>query len=74
MSEVYYEVHLTRVLLTVRIRNVDSAMSVDGNKRDGKFRAQYRSLPIIIIITIIIVIIFILVIINITVVIIRLFI
>ena len=73
MSVVYYEVHLTRVLLTVRIRNVDRAMSVDGNKRDGKFRAQYRSLPIIII-TIIIVIIFILVIINITVVIIRLFI
>ena len=73
MSEVYYEVHLTRVLLTVRIRNVDGAMSVDRNKRDGKFRAQYRPLPIIII-TIIIVIIFILVIINITVVIIRLFI
>ena len=73
MSEVYYEVHLTRVLLTVRIRNVDGAMSVDRNKRDSKFRAQYRSLPIIII-TIIIVIIFILVIINITVVIIRLFI
>ena len=37
MSEVYYEVHMTRVLHTARISNVDSAMFVDRNERDGKF-------------------------------------
>ena len=36
-SEVYFEVHMTRVLHTARISNVDSVMFVDGNKRDGKF-------------------------------------
>ena len=36
-SEVYYKVHLTRVLPTARISNVDSVMFVDRNKRDGKF-------------------------------------
>ena len=29
MSEVYYEVHMTRVLLTSRISNVDSVTFVD---------------------------------------------
>ena len=37
VSEVYFEVHMTRVLHTARISNVDSVMLVDGNKRDGKF-------------------------------------
>ena len=37
VSEVYFEVHMTRVLHTARISNVDSVMFVDGNKRDGKF-------------------------------------
>ena len=36
VSEVYYEVHMTRVLHTARISNVDSVMFVDRNKRDGK--------------------------------------
>ncbi|RMX45469.1 hypothetical protein pdam_00019742 [Pocillopora damicornis] len=34
VSEVYYEVHMTRVLHTARISNVDSVMFVDRNKRD----------------------------------------
>ena len=37
VSEVYFEVHMTRVQHTARISNVDSVMFVDGNKRDGKF-------------------------------------
>ena len=37
VSEVYYEVDMTRVLHTARISNVDSVMFVDRNKRDGKF-------------------------------------
>ena len=37
VSEVYYEVHMTRVLHTSRISNVDSMMFVDRNKRRGKF-------------------------------------
>ena len=37
VSEVYYEVHLTRVLHTASISNVDSVMFVDRNKRDVKF-------------------------------------
>ena len=37
VSEVYYKVHMTCVLHTVRISNVDSIMFVDRNKRDGKF-------------------------------------
>ena len=37
VSEVYYEVHMTRVLHTARISNGTSVMFVDGNKRDGKF-------------------------------------
>ena len=36
LSEVHYEVHMTRVLHTARIRNVDSVMFTDRNKRDGK--------------------------------------
>ena len=34
MSEVYYEVHITRVLHTARISNVDSVMFCEENKRD----------------------------------------
>ena len=37
VREVYFEVHMTRVLHTARISNVDSVMFVDGNKTDGKF-------------------------------------
>ena len=37
VSEVYYEVHLTSVLHTANISNVDSVMFVDRNKRDVKF-------------------------------------
>ena len=37
VREIYFEVHMTRVLHTARISNVDSVMFVDGNKRDGKF-------------------------------------
>ena len=40
VSEVYYEVHLTRVLHTASISNVDSVMFVDRNKRDVKFWAR----------------------------------
>ena len=32
MSEVYYEVHITRVLHTARISNVDSVMFCEQNK------------------------------------------
>ena len=34
MSEVYYEVHITRVLHTARISNVDSVMFCEQNKND----------------------------------------
>ena len=34
VSEVYYEVHMTRVLHTARIGNVDSVMFLDRNSRD----------------------------------------
>ena len=37
VSEVYYEVHMTRVLPTARISNINSVMFVDRNSRDGKF-------------------------------------
>ena len=37
VSEVYYEVHSTRVLHAARIRNIDSVIFIDRNKRDGKF-------------------------------------
>ena len=37
VSEIYYEVHMTRVLPTARISNIDSVMFVDRNSRDGKF-------------------------------------
>ena len=40
VSEVYYEVHMTRVLHTARISNVDSVIFVDRNSRDGKFWAR----------------------------------
>ena len=43
VSEVYYEVHMTHVLHTTRISNVNSTMFVDRNKRDGKFWAQLRN-------------------------------
>ena len=42
VSEVYYEVHMTRVLHTARISNVDSVMFLDRNSRDGKFWARSR--------------------------------
>ena len=34
MSAIYYEVYMTRVLLTARISTVYSVMFVDRNKRD----------------------------------------
>ena len=37
MSEVYYEVHVTRVLYTVRVSNVDSVMFVDGTRKTVSF-------------------------------------
>ena len=37
VSEVYYEVHKTRVLHTARSSDVDSVMYVNRNSRDGKF-------------------------------------
>ena len=40
VSEIFYEVHMTHVLHTAKISNVDSVMFVDRNKRDGKFWAQ----------------------------------
>ena len=43
VSEVYYEVHITRVLHTTRISNVNSVMFVDRNRRDGKFSARLRN-------------------------------
>ena len=43
VSEVYYEVHMTRFLLhTARISNVVSVMFVDRNKRDGKFLSSVK--------------------------------
>ena len=42
VSEVSYEVHMTRVLHTARISNVDSLMFVDGNKRDGEFFSSVK--------------------------------
>ena len=36
-EQVYYEVHMTHILHTARVSNVDSVMFVDRNKRDGKF-------------------------------------
>ena len=43
VNKVDYEVHMTRVLHTARISNVDCVMFVDKNKRDGKFWAQQRN-------------------------------
>ena len=37
VREVCYEVHMTRVLHTARISNVESVMFEDRNKRDGKY-------------------------------------
>ena len=37
VSGVYYKVHVTRVLHTVKINNVDSVMFVNRISRDGKF-------------------------------------
>ena len=34
VNEVYYEVHMTRVLHTARISNVVSVMFIDRNKRE----------------------------------------
>ena len=42
VSEVYYEIHMTRFLHTARISNVDSVLFVDGNKRDGKFLSSVK--------------------------------
>ena len=42
VSEVYYEVHMTRVLHTARISSADSVMFVDRNKRDGKFLSSVK--------------------------------
>ena len=42
VNEVYYVVHMTRVLHTARISNVDSVMFVDRNKRDGKFLSSVK--------------------------------
>ena len=36
VSEVYYKVHMTRVLHTARISNVDSVMFVNGIRKDGE--------------------------------------
>ena len=40
MSEVYHEVHMTRVLCTAS--NVESVMFVDRNRRDGKFLSSVK--------------------------------
>ena len=37
VSKVYYKVHMTHVMRTARISNVNSLMFVNENKRDGKF-------------------------------------
>ena len=37
VNKVYYEVHMTCVLHTARISNVDCVMFVDRNQRDDKF-------------------------------------
>ena len=37
VSEIFYEVHMTHVLHTAKISNVDNVMFVDRNKRNGKF-------------------------------------
>ena len=37
VSKVYYKVHMTHVMRTARISNVNSLMFVNKNKRDGKF-------------------------------------
>ena len=37
VNGVYYKVHVTRILHTVRISNVDSVMFVNRISRDGKF-------------------------------------
>ena len=43
VSEVYYKVHMTRVLHTTRISNVASVMFVDRNKRDSIRTPQEHS-------------------------------
>ena len=47
VSEVYYEVHMTRVLHTTRINNVDSVMFVDSlsHVRDKMKTSFFNSLP-----------------------------
>ena len=40
VSEVYHEVHMTRVLCTAS--NVESVMFVDRNRRDGKFLSSVK--------------------------------
>ena len=37
VSKVYYKVHMTHVMRTARISNVNSLMFVNENRRDGKF-------------------------------------
>ena len=43
VSEVFYKVHMTCILHTSRISNVDSVMFVGRNSRDGKFWAWKRN-------------------------------
>ena len=47
VSEVYYEVHMTHVLHTTRINNVDSVMFVDSlsHVRDKMKTSFFNSLP-----------------------------
>ena len=40
VSQVYYEVLMTRVLHIARISNVDGILFEDRNKRDGEFWAR----------------------------------
>ena len=42
VSKVYYKDHVTHVLHTARINNVDSLMFVDRNKWDGKVWALVK--------------------------------
>ena len=42
VSGVYYKVHMTSVLHTVRISSVDVVVFVDGNKRNDKFLSSVK--------------------------------
>ena len=43
LSEVYYKVHMTRVLHTARISNVDSVTFVNGIRKDGETMLRTES-------------------------------